>query len=138
MKNIISAAVSGLILGLGLVVSGMVDPVKVLGFLDIFGEWDPTLGFVMAGGLSVYLPIYHFVVKPKGKSLFDETCQLPTNSKIDKKLVAGSVLFGLGWGLSGICPGPAMVNLSGGQAGILVFVLSMLIGMILTTRFTKG
>ncbi|MCF2950002.1 YeeE/YedE family protein [Paraglaciecola aquimarina] len=137
MKYIISAAVSGLILGLGLVVSGMVDPVKVIGFLDLFGNWDPTLAFVMGGGLCVYLPIYHLVVKPRGKTLFDEPCQLPNNSIIDIKLIIGSVLFGLGWGLSGICPGPALVNLSGGQTGILAFVLSMLLGMILTNRFSK-
>ncbi|MGJ8679291.1 DUF6691 family protein [Paraglaciecola sp.] len=137
MKYIISAAISGLILGLGLVISGMVDPAKVIGFLDIFGQWDPTLAFVMAGGLSVYLPVYHLVIKPKGQTLFNQECQIPTNTKLDKKLIFGAILFGIGWGISGICPGPAIVNVSGGQIGILGFVLSMLIGMILTSRFSK-
>lgn len=138
MKQIISALIAGLLFGAGLTISTMVDPVRVLGFLDVFGNWDPTLAFVMAGGLAVYLPVFYLYVKPRQKTIFDEPYQLPQNKQIDRKLLIGASLFGVGWGLSGICPGPAIVNVSGGLIGILIFVLSMLIGMIAATRFSKS
>ncbi|MDU0354432.1 YeeE/YedE family protein [Paraglaciecola aquimarina] len=134
MKLIVSAMLAGLVFGSGLTVSGMVDPIRVLNFLDILGTWDPTLVFVIGGGLSVYLPVYYFMVKPKGKTIFGADCQLPTNSKIDKQLLIGSGLFGLGWGLSGICPGPAMTNLSAAQPELIAFVVSMLLGMFIANK----
>lgn len=130
MKSIFSGLICGLLFGIGLTISTKVDPARVLGFLDIFGQWDPTLAFVMAGGLAVYLPIFYLVVKPKQKTLFNEPCHIPTNTQIDKKLLTGAAIFGIGWGLRGICPGPALVNLSGGLTSIFAFVISMLIGMI--------
>lgn len=137
MRQLFTALLSGLFFGSGLTISGMVDPTRVLGFLDILGDWDPTLAFVMAGGLSVYLPIYSVWIKPKQRTVFGESCHIPVNTEIDAKLVAGAALFGLGWGLSGICPGPAITNLSGGQSGMIVFVITMLIGMITAKKFVK-
>lgn len=136
MKRVVSALFAGLLMGLGLVISGMADPTKVLGFLDLSGSWDPTLAFVMGGGLCVYLPLYHFVVKPRKKPVFGESFQLPNKTKIDKKLMLGALIFGVGWGMSGICPGPAITNLSGGQTGIFLFVIAMLVGMILTYKIS--
>lgn len=137
MKQIIFALISGLLFGAGLTISTMVDPARVMGFLDVFGNWDPTLAFVMAGGLAVYLPVYFLFVKPNKQTVFGEPCQIPQNKNIDAKLLLGASTFGLGWGLSGICPGPAIVNITGGLNGILMFVLSMLVGMIVATRFSK-
>lgn len=136
MKLIFSALLAGLFIGLGLVLSGMADPVKVLGFLDIFGQWDPTLAFVMGGGLCVYLPLYHWVIKPRQGPILAPAFQLPSNTNIDKKLVSGAIVFGMGWGMSGICPGPAITNISGGQTGIILFVIAMLVGMILTNKIS--
>ncbi len=129
MKTIIFALISGVIFGAGLTVSTMVDPVKVLGFLDIAGNWDPTLAFVMGGGLAVYLPGYYLLVKPRGKTLFGDPCDLPTATKLDAKLILGASIFGVGWGLSGICPGPAITNLSSGNTQIYLFAGTMLVGM---------
>ncbi|GAC13823.1 DUF6691 family protein [Aliiglaciecola lipolytica] len=137
MKGIIFGLLSGLLFGIGLTISSMVDPKVVLGFLDLFGAWDPTLAFVMVGGLLVYLPFYHFYVKPKQHTIFGEPCDLPNKKNVDAKLVVGASLFGIGWGLSGICPGPAITNISGGVPGILLFVLAMLIGMMLASRVEK-
>lgn len=137
MKQIISALIAGLLFGAGLTISTMVDPARVLGFLDVFGNWDPTLVFVMAGGLSVYLPVYYMYVKPRQKTVFGEPCYIPKNTKVDRKLIIGASLFGVGWGLSGICPGPAIVNLSGGLSGILMFVFTMLVGMILASLISR-
>lgn len=137
MKTVISALISGLLFGMGLTISGMVDPTKVLAFLDVTGQWDPTLAFVMVGALSLYLPIYYLWVKPRQNTMFGEKLQLPTNSRVDKKLLIGAGVFGVGWGLSGICPGPALVNISGGESGILLFVITMLIGMIVARKFAK-
>lgn len=134
MKQIFFALIAGLLFGIGLTVSTMVDPVRVLGFLNIFGDWDPTLAFVMAGGLAVYLPVFYLYVKPRQTTVFGEPCQIPQKSQIDKPLLMGSTIFGIGWGLSGICPGPALANLSGGVTGIWVFVVTMLLGMILASK----
>ncbi|MCU7553206.1 YeeE/YedE family protein [Alteromonas sp. ASW11-19] len=137
MKQLLTALIAGLLFGAGLTISMMVDPERVLDFLDIFGDWDPTLAFVMGGGLAVYLPIFHFVVKPRKTTVFGESCDLPSATKVDSKLLGGSVLFGLGWGLSGICPGPALSNLSGGLTGIFVFVATMILGMLIAGRLTR-
>lgn len=134
MKLVLSALLCGLLIGVGLVISGMADPIKVLGFLDLFGQWDPTLAFVMGGGLCVYLPLYHFVVKPRQAPVLASIFQLPSKTKTDKRLLMGATIFGIGWGMSGICPGPAMTNLSGGQTDIFLFVIAMLVGMILTNK----
>lgn len=138
MKQIFSALICGIIFGIGLTVSTMVDPMRVLGFLDVLGNWDPTLAFVMAGGLAVYLPVFHFYVKPRQTTVFGERCEIPSNNNVDKRLLSGAVLFGIGWGLSGICPGPGITNLSGGVVGIWVFASAMLVGMLLASRLPSG
>jgi len=134
MRNCIFALIAGLLFGLGLTISTMVDPARVLAFLDIFGDWDPTLAFVMGGGLAVYLPLFYLFIKPNKTTLFGEPCSLPQTKTIDAKLIVGAALFGIGWGLSGICPGPALANITGGLPAILLFVATMLLGMIMAPR----
>ena len=119
----------GLVFGLGLLLSGMTDPGKVLGFLDLFGQWDPSLAFVMGGAILV--GFFAFVVAKKRTSNFlGGALSLPKSNVIDKRLVIGSLLFGAGWGLAGFCPGPALVSMASGQAQALTFVAAMVVGMI--------
>lgn len=127
MKTITSL-LSGLVFGLGLIVSGMADPAKVLGFLDLAGAWDPSLALVMAGAIAVGLPAF-YIARRRAASLLGEPMQLPTRRGIDRRLVVGSALFGAGWALAGFCPGPALVALGMGEMKALVFVLAMLVGM---------
>jgi uncharacterized membrane protein YedE/YeeE len=125
----IAEFVVGLLFGLGLMLSGMTDPGKVIGFLDLFGAWDPSLAFVMGGAIMV--GFFAFTVAKKRTSTFlGGALRLPTNMDMDKKLVIGSLLFGAGWGLAGFCPGPALVSMANGQPKALVFVLAMLVGML--------
>ena len=138
MVNLVSFF-SGLLFGLGLIVSGMADPQKVLNFLDFTGNWDPSLAFVMIGAIAIGLIGFSRAKKMK-KSWLDAPMQLPNATRIDWRLVLGSSLFGIGWGLAGVCPGPALVTLSAGMAPALIFVISMLIGMglyILMNRIEK-
>lgn len=120
----------GLLFGLGLIVSGMVDPSKVLGFLDVAGAWDPSLAFVMAGAIAVAMPAFA-LAKWRRRPLLGGPIEAPAASPIDRRLVGGSLLFGVGWGLAGFCPGPALVSMAwvGGKA--LLFVAAMLAGMAL-------
>lgn len=119
----------GLLFGLGLMLSGMTDPGKVIGFLDLFGAWDPSLALVMGGAILV--GFFAFTVAKKRTTTFlGGVLRFPTNMDIDKKLVVGSLMFGAGWGLAGFCPGPAMVSMADGQPKALVFVLAMLVGML--------
>ena len=127
--NILSALLVGLVFGLGLIVSGMANPAKVLGFLDLAGAWDPSLALVMAGAIGVGLPGFA-LAKRLNTSLLGQPMKLPTSSVIDRRLVLGSLAFGAGWGLAGYCPGPAIVALGAGQSSALVFVLAMLAGMV--------
>ena len=144
MKAIAAALLSGVVFGLGLAVSGMTNPAKVIGFLDVAGQWDPTLAFVMAGGLVVYFLGFRLVVK-RQHPLIAERFQLPTRKDVDVPLVAGAAIFGLGWGLGGFCPGPALASLglgswSGGgwfEPGVLVFVVSMIAGMFLQRQLPR-
>lgn len=131
------ALLCGMLFGSGLTVSQMVDPNKVLNFLDVFGLWDPSLAFVMIGGISVFSLGYFGIVKKCSKPVLSDEFDLPTNNKIDKQLLLGAVLFGMGWGLAGICPGPAIANISGGDSKILVFIVMMLLGMLSVTWLTK-
>ena len=114
--------------GLGLLISGMTEPEKVLGFLDLFGAWDATLAFVMAGAVAV-AAIGFALARRRNAPLFAAKFSWPSRSDVDAPLVIGSALFGIGWGLSGICPGPALVNLAGLTAPIVVFVAAMALGM---------
>jgi uncharacterized protein len=125
----IAEFVVGLLFGLGLMLSGMTDPGKVIGFLDLFGTWDPSLALVMGGAIMV--GFFAFTVAKKRTSTFlGGVLRLPTNMDLDKKLVMGSLLFGAGWGLAGFCPGPALVSMADGQPKALIFVLAMLVGML--------
>jgi uncharacterized membrane protein YedE/YeeE len=119
----------GLTFGLGLIVSGMVDPSKVIGFLDVAGRWDPSLAFVMGGAIAVAAPVFALVER-RGKSLRGAPLSLASRRTIDARLVIGSALFGAGWGLAGLCPGPAIVALGHGQLGAAVFVAAMVAGML--------
>lgn len=129
----IAALLAGVVFGVGLIVSGMSDPYKVQNFLDVLGHWDPSLMFVMGGAIAVTLPGFWWL-RQHHKPLFGDTFQWPTSQVIDKKLVIGAAMFGTGWGLSGFCPGPAMVNLATGHQDVLVFVAAMLVGMWLHDR----
>jgi len=124
----LAALLSGLVFGLGLIVSGMFNPAKVLGFLDLAGRWDPSLAFVMAGAIAVGLPAFAWARRRK-QSLLGAEMQLPTERRIDRRLLAGSLLFGIGWGVAGFCPGPGLVALGAGEPKALVFVAAMLAGM---------
>lgn len=127
--NILSALLVGLVFGLGLIVSGMANPAKVLGFLDLAGAWDPSLALVMAGAIGVGLPGFA-LAKKRNTSLLGQPMKLPSSTLIDRRLMLGSLAFGAGWGLAGYCPGPAIVALGAGQSSALVFVLAMLAGMV--------
>lgn len=128
--RIIVSAIAGLLFGLGLIVSGMSDPAKVQNFLDPFGAWDPSLAFVMLGAIAVTFAGYRLAFR-RGRPLLADTLSLPSKTDIDVRLLAGAGLFGIGWGLSGFCPGPAIVSLPLLATGTLVFVPAMLTGMLL-------
>ena len=129
MKTIV-ALVAGLLTGIALIVAGMSNPAKVLGFLDLAGAWDPSLALVMGGAVGVGLVGFALARKRK-LSVLGEPMQIPTNRTIDRPLVLGSALFGIGWGLAGICPGPALTLLGAGAPKGVVFVLAMVAGMAL-------
>lgn len=126
--HILSALIVGLVFGIGLIVSGMTDPSKVLGFLDPAGNWDPSLAFVMGGAILVGLLAFR-VAGRRERSLLGEAMRLPTATRIDRRLVLGSLAFGAGWGLAGYCPGPALASLASGGAKPLVFTAAMVAGM---------
>ena len=130
LKTILFAFASGLIFGLGLILAGMANPAKVLGFLDVAGTWDPSLAFVMAGAIMIGFVAFLFA-KKRTQSFLGLPMQMPTNQLIDKKLVFGSALFGIGWGLAGICPGPGMVLLGVGGVKGLVFVSALVLGVLI-------
>ncbi len=129
MRNV-SGFVAGLVFGLGLIISGMADPAKVLNFLDIFGAWDPSLAFVMAGASLTTFIGYRLVWRSESPALGTEF-DLPTNRSIDAPLLTGAAIFGIGWGLGGFCPGPAWTSLAIASPGILVFLPAMLVGILL-------
>lgn len=126
--QIMMALIAGLIFGIGLLVSGMADPSKVLNFLDLAGNWDPSLAFVMGGAIAVGLIAFP-VAAGRKKSLLGEAMRLPTATQIDRRLVFGGLTFGVGWGLAGYCPGPALVSLIGGGVKPLIFTGALLAGM---------
>lgn len=128
MKVVISAFVSGLLFAIGLGVAGMTDPAKVIGFLDFFGTWDPTLAFVMVGGIFAYSIGYRVITKRKAP-LFAGGFSLPNRKDLTPQLVIGSALFGIGWGTGGLCPGPGIVSLSTGAIPVITFTAAMLVGM---------
>jgi uncharacterized membrane protein YedE/YeeE len=128
--NIFSAFVAGLVFGLGLILSGMTDPAKVIGFLDLAGTWDPSLAFVMGGAILVGFFAFRLAGK-RGRAFLGGAMHLPTRRDIDARLVGGSLVFGVGWGLAGFCPGPALVSFGAGVDQAAVFVAALLGGMVL-------
>ncbi len=126
----------GLLFGIGLILSGMTDPGKVIGFLDLFGMWDPSLALVMGGAILV--GVFAFALaKKRTRSILGGAMHLPSSRDIDRRLVLGSLAFGAGWGLAGFCPGPAIVSLGAGQPKAVVFVIAMIAGMALF-EFAQG
>ena len=132
---IVTAALSGVLFGVGLALSGMVNPEKVIGFLDIAGVWDPSLMFVMLGGIGVN-GIGWYLLK-QTKPLFASTFYLPSNHAIDKKLILGSAVFGIGWGIAGLCPGPVIANIFIAPQLMLPFLLCMLLGLFIGSRMAQ-
>jgi len=126
--TLFASLLAGLVFGLGLILSGMANPAKVLGFLDLAGPWDPSLAFVMAGAIGVGLVAFSVALR-RTRSWLGAEMKLPTAHRIDRRLLAGSALFGIGWGIAGFCPGPALVSLVIGGPKALVFVVAMLAGM---------
>jgi uncharacterized membrane protein YedE/YeeE len=136
MMRLFLSFATGLVFGVGLYVSGMTQPSKVQGFLDFAGPWDPSLAFVMGGAVAVGFVAFH-IAKRRSRTLLGDALPLPRATKIDGPLVAGSAIFGIGWGLSGICPGPGIVDVGFLDAHALVFVISMVAGMA-TERIAVG
>jgi uncharacterized protein len=128
--TVFTSLLAGLVFGLGLIVSGMANPAKILGFLDLSGSWDPSLAFVMAGAIAVGLIAFAIAGK-RTVSILGADMKLPTARHIDRRLVGGSLLFGIGWGVAGFCPGPGLVALGMGEAKAAAFVAAMLVGMAL-------
>lgn len=135
--NLFFSWLTGLIFGLGLLVAGMANSAKVLGFLDIAGVWDPSLAFVMLGGIAVASVGFFFAGK-RTRTFLDLPLQMPTARHIDRRLIVGSLLFGIGWGVAGICPGPALVLVGAGLFKGAVFVAAMLVGMGLFEILERG
>lgn len=133
MRDVFSIA-SGLIFGLGLILGGMSDPAKVKAFLDLFGNWDPSLAFVMGGAIAV--GVFAFAAgKKRETSWTGERMEIPTSKVVDTRLIVGGLLFGAGWGIGGFCPGPALVALGSGLMPAAAFVAAMLVGMVVHDRF---
>jgi uncharacterized membrane protein YedE/YeeE len=136
MKTLLTSFVSGMVFALGLGISGMTRPVKVIGFLDFFGAWDGSLAFVMLGAIGVYFVAYRCSRKMPSP-LLAPTFSLPQRNDLDAKLILGAAIFGAGWGLCGFCPGPALSSLASGALPVFVFVVAMCIGMYLHTWATE-
>jgi uncharacterized membrane protein YedE/YeeE len=128
--NRMSEFLAGLLFGLGLLLSGMTDPGKVIGFLDLSGLWDPSLAFVMGGAIAVGIFAFS-LAKKRTQSFMGGALHLPTSNQIDRRLLIGSALFGIGWGIAGFCPGPGLVSMAAGQPKAAVFVVAMFLGMVI-------
>jgi uncharacterized membrane protein YedE/YeeE len=136
-KAVISAIIAGALFAIGLAVSGMTDPAKVTAFLDVTRAWDPTLAFVMAAAIAVHLPLVR-LARQRRAPLFDARFHWPTHHGIDTRLILGSAIFGVGWGLSGYCPGPALTSLVAGSAPLLAFASAMLVGLLATRALVRS
>lgn len=136
MGRLLVPLLCGLIFGAGLAISGMVNPAKVLGFLDVTGQWDPSLILVMGGGVAVFAAGF-LLVKRTARPVFAAKFEIPTRRDIDPRLVAGAVLFGIGWGLAGFCPGPALTSLAFGITKVFVFLAAMVAGSLAYGAWTR-
>ena len=137
MSAVVAGLASGLLFGVGLVLSGMTQPVKVIGFLDVAGDWDPSLALVMGGAIAVYAPAYRWITRTRQPAFAGEFV-LPTQTRLDPSLLVGAAIFGGGWGLAGYCPGPGIVAAGTGQLPPIVFVVSMLAGMFLHQALVRS
>lgn len=133
--KLLTSLFAGVLFGLGMAISGMMDPARVTGFLDLAGAWDPSLAFVMGGALLVFMPGYFLLVKPRRQSVLGEPIAAVPAPRLERTLIGGAALFGIGWGLVGICPGPALSLISSGQPMIMLFIAAMVAGILL---FDKG
>lgn len=140
--RILASLVTGLVFGLGLILAGMTNPAKVQNFLDVFGIWDPSLAFVMGGAIAVAATGFALLRARAKAPLFAVSFSWPTKTDVDAPLLLGAGVFGIGWGLGGLCPGPALTSMPTGEAGILVFVVAMLFGFFvarwLQARLAEG
>ncbi|MFM5258363.1 DUF6691 family protein [Aeromonas veronii] len=132
--KLLTSLFAGVLFGLGMAISGMMDPARVTGFLDLAGAWDPSLAFVMGGALLVFMPGYFLLVKPRRQSVLGEPIATVPAPRLERRLIGGAALFGIGWGLVGICPGPALSLISSGQPMIMLFIAAMVAGILLFDR----
>ncbi|MDO6567297.1 YeeE/YedE family protein [Alteromonas sp. 1_MG-2023] len=130
MKALVTSLFCGLLFGLGLIISGMSNPARVLNFLDWSANWDATLAFVMGGAIAIAAPGIYWVRK-QGSPLFADKFDIPTSTTVDKKLIFGAAIFGIGWGIGGFCPGPGLVAVATLQSDVIIFVIAMLAGMLI-------
>ncbi|MCB9063400.1 MAG: YeeE/YedE family protein [Halobacteriovoraceae bacterium] len=130
----LSALITGIIFATGLGLSGMLDPRKIQGFLNISGKWDPSLAFVMLGALAINFALYPFITK-KQKPICHHNFSIPTNTVVNRGLIIGSAIFGIGWGISGLCPGPALASMSFQNPQVYIYTFSMLFGMFMMEKF---
>ena len=137
MKPAVTALTAGALFGIGLAVSGMTLPAKVIGFLDVTGRWDPTLAFVMAGAIAVHFVLFRLILRRQAP-IFDSHFHVPTRRDIDLRLIGGAALFGVGWGLAGQCPGPALTNLATGAPSAFLFVATMAAGMVIQREVDRA
>jgi hypothetical protein len=136
MSRVLISLLCGLIFGVGLIISQMSNPAKVIGFLDISGQWDPSLAFVMGGAVAVFTIAYRLALR-RHAPLFDKSFRVPEKTRLDKPLIIGSLLFGVGWGFAGFCPGPAIVSSGFGDPRVWAFVVTMLAGMVLVRKLRR-
>jgi uncharacterized protein len=137
MKSL-TALIAGLLFGLGLIVSDMTNPAKVRAFLDLFGNWNPALMLVMVAAIAIFSIAFWLISKKMAKPLFAKAFHPPVFTKIDRRLIAGSVLFGIGWGLVGLCPGPALANVFSMQGSVFLFIAAMILGNRIACRLSGG
>jgi hypothetical protein len=135
--HVVTAFIVGLIFGIGLIVAGMTDPAKVQGFLDLAGDWDPSLALVMGGAILVGLVAFR-IAGTRERALLGDAMRLPTATRIDRRLVLGGLAFGAGWGLAGLCPGPALASLATGGAKAMIFTSAMMAGMVVFEFLERG
>ncbi len=129
MKIKVGAFLGGALFGIGLAIAGMTQPAKIVGFFDFFGSWDPSLGFVMIGAILVYTPVYRWAIRTWQRPVWAPAFSLPTRQDIDGRLIVGSGIFGVGWGLGGYCPGPALTSVGAGSLEALTFGAAMMLGV---------
>ena len=137
MKVRVGAFLGGALFGVGLAIAGMTQPAKIVGFFDFFGSWDPSLAFVMLGAITVYTPVYRWAIRTWQRPIWAPAFSLPTREEIDGRLVLGSAIFGVGWGLGGYCPGPAFTSVGAGSQEAFMFGAAMLVGVGAYQFFTR-